>query len=107
MFGLSNHEGVWAIFVFDILLSWILGEYIDRDQYLYPIEYQERIGCLFFGPVLFIFNLAGVFTLAAMNLFGILGPWWTWAVGISLPYILIVVLLFMGKSRQPNVSINS
>jgi|GEM_PF-3743941 len=102
MFGIPNHNIIFAVFVIDILLSLFIGYALDWKDQDAPKEYAELLGCGCIGPLIFAFNLVGIGLLLLMNAIGILGPWWTWALGLGTP-IGILILIIYNENRTKRI----
>lgn len=95
--NLTSEDWIFVLFLFDSFVSIVVGLAIDKDERHIALEYQEYVGCLCIGPVLFVVNMFGVGIILVFKFFGILGPWWTWAIGIALPYVFIAIVLLSNR----------
>lgn len=103
MFGFSNSDSILGVLAFDFVLCLALGMFIDRNEGDVALEYQEYVGCLCAAPMLFVVNLIGIGVLVVFNWLGILGPWWTWTVGIMAPYVLVIFVLVASAREEAKV----
>lgn len=94
MFGMPNSHGILLVFVIDIVLAITLGWIIDSSGNNIHPDYQDTLGCALTAPIFLILNMVGLAILVFFDAVGLLGPWWSWVVGIAVPYLLIYGIIW-------------